>query len=290
MIPDNDWYGHKYILSLYCGHLQPPAIFGSLMHGWRSEMDGSGHRRLTSAPLLVWNELLAAEAKQNGVPNTRSIGAPFLYLIDLLGRGSLRTPPGRGTLCFPYHSAGELRVDRNHRRFVEHVEATETGPFTASLFYQDINRPGFRDPFDEAGWRIVCCGTRDDPLFLFRLYAEILSHEVVLADQLGSSIWYAGALGRRIRIVPATPTMSRSGENEELADFVSTFPMLHGAGLDQRAARDEAYIQLGYSSMLNPTDLSGILGWNSSKRFYASVLGKVIDHRRAPGARGGKDL
>lgn len=101
MIPDNDWYGHKYILSLYCGRPLATAIFGSVMHGWVPELGDAGHRRVTSAPLFVWNEMLEADAVKTGVPNVRAIGAPFLYLAELLGQSG-PSPTGRGTLCFPF--------------------------------------------------------------------------------------------------------------------------------------------------------------------------------------------
>ena len=36
MFPDNNWYGHKHILSKYTG-LKDTKIFGSLQHGWISQ-------------------------------------------------------------------------------------------------------------------------------------------------------------------------------------------------------------------------------------------------------------
>lgn len=288
MIPDNDWYGHKYILSLYCERPRQSAIYGTLMHGWRPEMGGSGHRRLASAPMFVWNEMLAADAARHGIRNTRSIGSPFLYLADLLGQGSEYRPCGRGTLCFPYHSADHVLVEQNHQEFIEHVEATEPAPYTASIFYQDFERPGYREAFEYAGWRVVSFGKRNDPLFLFRLHAEILSHEAVIADQLGTSIWYAGALGRRIRVAPGSPAATRNGKTEPLLDLTATFPSLHAEGLDQRGAQDEAYRQLGHVSMLSPSELATALGWQSSKRFFAAAIGRLIDIRCGPGPRAGR--
>lgn len=285
MIPDNDWYGHKHILSLYCGRLRPAAIFGTLMHGWRPGLAGSGHRRFSSAPLFVWNEMLVAESLRAGVPNVRAVGAPFLYLAELLRQSGPNHAQGTGTLCFPYHSAETVLVKQDHRRFIEHVEATEPGPYTASIFYQDMARPGYCDEFRNADWRITSFGTRSDPLFLFRLHAEILAHEVVIADQLGTSVWYAGALGRRVRIAPGTPTATRAGRADPLAHYASTFPALHNDGLEPRAAQEEALTQLGYESMLSPADLSTALGWRSRKRVYAFAVGKLIDKRLGPGPR-----
>ena len=278
MIPDNDWYGHKYILSLYCGRPLATAIFGSVMHGWVPELGDAGHRRVTSAPLFVWNEMLEADAVKTGVPNVRAIGAPFLYLAELLGQSG-PSPTGRGTLCFPFHSAERYIVEQGHRRLIDHVEATEPGPYSVSIFYQDLKRPEYRKSYEEAGWRIVSFGDRSDPLFLFRLYAELLCHQVVIADQLGTSVWYAGALGRRVRVSPDPPAGFQDGRPYPVARLASRYPTLHNEGLEPQAAQEEAFLQLGRPSMLSPSALSESLGWQSRKRFYAFAIGSLIDKR-----------
>ncbi len=204
-----------------------------------------------------------------------------------MGRGPTERPPGRGTLCFPYYSADHVLVEQDHRQFICHVEETEPGPYTASIFYQDLVRPGYRKIFDDAGWRVVSFGSRDDPLFLFRLHAEVLSHQVVIADQLGTSIWYAGALGRRIRIAPGSPAATRHGKTEPLRDLTSRFPDLHGVGMDQLAAKEESLRQLGRASTLSPAELAQTLGWKSAKTVLAAAVGTLIDCRRGSGPRSG---
>src|SRR3954447_12712175 len=97
---DNDWYGHRKILSEYCG-VRNSAAFATILHGWIWNLDPTrGRRRVTAAPYLLWNYRHLVQGRRNGVPNVDAIGAPFAYLCQL-GRGTVDRP--QGTILFPQH-------------------------------------------------------------------------------------------------------------------------------------------------------------------------------------------
>jgi hypothetical protein len=286
VIPDNWWYGHNQVLSAYCGR-DPAPIFGSVVHGWWADYAQGGHRRLSAAPLLVWTDAHRAQALGRGVPNVVAIGAPFVYLASMLDAGVGSAPVGAGTLCFPFHGGDASEVDQDYAELIAEVEAHEPGPYTASIFYQDLDRPGLRARFDDAGWRVVSFGTRADPLFLHRLHAEVLAHRSVVADRVGSAIWYAGLLGRRVRVLGPRPSVRVGGAVLDDGDRLR-WPELHGAGLDAHGARAAAELELGAGCRRSPDELARILGWGTWRAPVASVLAKVIDWREGTGVRRGE--
>jgi hypothetical protein len=291
MIPDNWWYGHNQVLSLYCGRRAPAPIFGSVVHGWRADFTDPplGHRRISAAPLFVWNERDRLQAEARDVPNVVTIGAPFAYLAAMLDPGSGTRPQGAGTLCFPYHSADALQAHQDHDRLVAEVEATEPGPYTASIYYQDLDRPGIMEHYEDAGWRLVSFGTRADPMFLFKMFAELLAHHSVVADGLGSALWYAALLGRSIRVLGSLPEVRRGdGSLDSAHDLAARWPDIHGPGVSGPEAEQLARMELGWASMRSPSELTRLLGWRSWRGVAARGLRRAIDVRVGAHVRRGE--
>lgn len=128
MTPDNDWYGHKAALAAYCGETSLRPMFCYMPHGWQGDYLDPGHRLVTAAPLYLWSDLHVEQARANGGRNVHCIGAPFSYVVARL-YGSTPPPPGRGTLCFPAHSAeGEISYDVE--RTISSVTEALPGPYT----------------------------------------------------------------------------------------------------------------------------------------------------------------
>ena len=57
MLADNNWYGHRYILSRYLG-IKDRNIFGWIQHGWQSQSLQKVNRKLEAKkyPLFFWTK------------------------------------------------------------------------------------------------------------------------------------------------------------------------------------------------------------------------------------------
>jgi hypothetical protein len=155
---------------------------------------------------------------------------------------------------------------QDHSRFIAEVEATETGPFTVALFYVDMSRAEVVSPYEKAGWRIVSFGRRDENMFVYRVITEMVRHRSVVSDQVGTAIWYAAHLGRRVRIVGPPPEHLSADPQAIRARWPSVF----GAGVDGDEAMALAELELDGSRLLEPAALRDALGWSSWGRMIGA--------------------
>jgi hypothetical protein len=289
MMPENNWYGHTFVLARYCGmrSLTPP-IFGSVPHGWRLDYTTTSPGTLSSAPLLVWNDRHAEAATAVGVQHVVKIGAPFVYaahsLVKEIGPVS---PAGRGTLFMPGHSVRQILTNKDHRQLITEVEATEEGPFSVALFYIDLARDEVRHPYEEAGWRVVSFGRRDQDLYLYRIITEMLHHQTLISDDLSTAIWYGAHLGRRVRIVDPGRRDLTKAQASTHALARDLWPRLFDAGAEGEEAIDLADAELGASSMLPASELTNALGWSTWRRPLANTVRLAVDIRHGGGFRRG---
>jgi hypothetical protein len=280
MMPDNDYYGHRTAMARYCGLKQlSPAVFGSIRHGWQPDLGIIGDRRIKAAPIFVWNEREQREAADRSIPNVLAIGAPFLYGLATMSAATDDIPLGVGTIVFPVHSDGSGRLTQDCDALIRAVEANEVGPFTVSIFYQDIVRPEFVAPFERAGWRIVSFGTRAEPMFLPRLILELRAHRTVVSNVVCSALWYGAHLGRRVRVLGPVPEIVAFAGQEVPLDHSSRWPQLYANGVEGADAIALAAPEVGSSSLRPPDELAELLGWRSWHRYAAQVVRLAIDVR-----------
>lgn len=285
MIPDNDWYGHKLAFAHYCGMQRPLPIFGSLVHGWYPDIvESVGGRKISSAPLFVWNQRHLQQAARLAIPNVQCVGAPFLYAkANLLANGVTDVRPGTGTFVLPGHSGESTQHEFAARRLIDSVEQDFSPPFTISIYYQDFAKP-HTDMFRSAGWRVVSFGSRNEPMFLYRLIAEMSRHKALVADAPQTGVWYGAALGLHTTVVnDAHWTTTRTSPNP----LINRWPEL-AQGIDGEAAMALSGVELGQESMRSPKELAAVLGWTShTKRFLAGGIGKLADIRYGRQLRSG---
>ena len=286
-MPENNWYGHTFVLARYCGlkSLAPP-IYGMLPHGWRPDYSPIVRPTFSHAPLLVWNERHAEAASAAGVEHIVRVGAPFVYASHSIAGNFEGTASGKGTLCMPLHSVSRRHSIQNHGQLIAEVEESEDGPFAVALFYVDMSRREVTDPYHRAGWRIVSFGRRDDNLFIYRVIAEMVRYRTVVSDHLSTATWYAAHLGKRVRVMgspPAHPDLKESG----LSVMSDRWPDIYGEGLEGEAAQMLANRELGASFALSPADLRNALGWSTWRQGAATTLRLAIDLRHDRAMRRG---
>lgn len=280
MKPDNDWYGHKRVLSDYCGYENKKSVFGYIPHGWEPAWTAEhGRRRIKQAPLFVWNQRLQEQAQSFGLANVICIGAPYIYAVHML-LGEER-PTGLGTIAFPSHSAEGTQIGGEMDSFIREVESKCPPPYTVSVFYQDLQKEVV-NLYRDAGWKIVSFGTRADDQFLYRQLKEIARHEHVVGNLLQTALWYGGFLGKSIRLIGDRPkilSISKLHSPESVKRdldrhliFEDRFSGIRGEGLNAAVAQNIAAHELGAEFKRSPKELSQILGWTSPWRTTASIV------------------
>ncbi|MEV6306186.1 hypothetical protein AB0M02_42710 [Actinoplanes sp. NPDC051861] len=269
----NHFYGHAHVLAEYCGldPSNPPRIDGYLQHGW-NVVDGlgAGTPYAPGLPIFVWSERTRRRAWSMGRPKATVIGSPFLYLLgstpDTAGLAESR----EGTIWYPFHGWEGQKVDGDHRRLIDEIAATEPGPITFCLYWQEFQDARIRAAYERAG-RVICHGyrgymrARTDARFLHKQLAELRRHRRVASNRLSSAVLYGVAAG----CAPAVygDPMHLDRENTATAERVRReWPELHGITPDPEAARVTALAELGDGYLASPAELRATLGWSEAHR------------------------
>jgi hypothetical protein len=264
----NHFYGHAHVLAEYCGldPENPPRIAGFLQHGW-NVVDGlgGGTPYVPGRPLFVWSEQTRRRAWSMGRRQATVVGAPFLYLLTIVPEPE---PAARreGTIWYPFHGWEGQRVKGDHQRMLDEIRATEDGPVTFCLYWNEYRNDAIRAEYERYG-RVICHGYRGfqwrdtDRLFLHRQLAELRRHRRVASNRLSSAVLYGAAAG----CAPAVYGDPMHLEKEHLptAERIRRqWPELHGKQPDPVAARASALAELGDGYLAPPAELRLLLGWS----------------------------
>lgn len=284
---DNGYYGHREILARYAGVRSPaPPIWGYLQHGWHPGRGFPDRYRLADLlPKLVWSWRNLAEGNHGGGRRYVGVGAPFLYLLRLLG--SVDAPDTPCTLVYPFHTAPEEYTLGSHDALVREIAEREAGPVTACLYSLDFADHSVRKPYEDAGFRVITHGRRDDPDFLFRQRSEILRHSRVVSNRVGTAIWYAAACGREVEMYGPSFAVGSAAEGTEFDRFQrSEWPELFSGPVPPHLARELGRSELGDEYVRSPEELREVVGWTAMKiRAEPAVRAAVVARRIAKRAR-----
>lgn len=271
MDSSNHWYGHAHVLAEYCGldRDNPPRINGVIQHGWTFVHGfGYGHNPPHGFAKYVWGDVNRRRGQAIGWRDYYTIGAPFAYLEKMYPRTEADPEP-EGTIWFPFHGTVDWEaVTGDHTKLIDEIKETETGPVTMCLYYVEYEMPEVRKLYEDAGFRVITLGQRGTfykggtTNFLKRQLAELRRHKRVASNRLSTAIFYGIAAG----LEPAVygdpmdiPGINVGFDGTHLLE--KTFPELHGKNLDLEAARATCAEELGLNSLLSPTELGLILGW-----------------------------
>jgi hypothetical protein len=265
----NYHYGHAHILARYCEMADPqhpPRIRGYLQHGWNMG-DGlaPGTPYVAGSRILVWSEETRRRSWSQGRRNVIVVGAPFAYLLEMEpGDGTTAA----GTIFYPFHGWEGQQVHGDHERLIAEVKATESGPVTACLYWNEYRMRRVRKMYESAGFRVICHGYRGfwwrdhNREFLYDQLAELRRHRRVISNRLCSAVWYGLLAGREIAVYGdpmvldnADPTFG--GEPR----LRRQWPELYGVDTDYPTCHAMARRQLGADDLARPDELRTYLGW-----------------------------
>ncbi|GGK98086.1 hypothetical protein [Mangrovihabitans endophyticus] len=262
----NHFYGHAHVLAAYCGldPADPPRIHGFLQHGW-NVLDGLGPETpyLPGLPIFVWSQRTRRRAWSMGRRQATVVGAPYLYLLSL--RPAAGPPERSGTIWYPFHGWERQSVAGDHQRLIDEAVATEPGPITFCLYWQEYHNPRIRAAYERAG-RVICHGYRGkrwqdtDRQFLHQQLTELRRHRRVASNRLSSAVLYGAVTGCEPAVYG--DPMQLNGEDRRLAAWIRRqWPELHGTDPDPVDASASAAAELGADGMVGPDELRALLGW-----------------------------
>ena len=265
----NHFYGHAHVLAEYCGldPEDPPRINGYLQHGW-NVVDGLGLGTpyVQGRPIFVWSEQTRRRAWSMGRRQATVVGAPFLYLLDLVPEPA--EPVERaGTIWYPFHGWEGQHIKGDHQRLVDEILETEDGPVTFCLYWHEYRNDLVRAEYEKAG-RVICHGYRGymwrdtDRKFLHNQLAELRKHKRVASNRLSSAIFHGVAAGCEPAVYGDPMYLDK--EHRPTAERVRRqWPELHGKHLDPVASRATALAELGVGYQASPAELRAMIGWTS---------------------------
>jgi hypothetical protein len=286
MHPSNDYYGHDMILSWAASIHRPKRTFGYVQHGWKPESAfGPGMRLIPRAPLFVWSEAnRAATAALHRRHPVEAIGAPFLYLYELL-KPALTREPTKDLLVYPCHQLRSAPLaDEVHSSLIEQVRALDADSTTVNLHPYEFEDLATRELYEAdlpgatvtTNWLQPPWVVSDDPTILVRQIIQILDHRRVVSNCLTTALFYAAYLDRDARLLrhPARRQPPTEGRGRALHEELER-------ATDGDALRAIAGIELGAEHLRTPTDLRAVMGWDSRGRTAVAAAVRWVS-----GARG----
>ncbi len=280
-------FGHREIL-IAANKLQENTLFlASVQHGW-DPGPAIGKRiltrRMTQYSNLVWSKRIQEFLSRNGNYISTPIGAPWSHLLRACGinpyvpktssnDSSLPTHPR--VLYFPSHSShGFLAIHQKNASFLNSL--TLGNKVKVCLFWSDFVNPKVRELHLREGYEITCAGYRGSSggevpwsplggriLYLPSILEMIERAEIVVLDTIGTALWYAISLGKRIVLLNGSEKFqnwsSGSGVDMEIDVFTlmakldSNFPSikLKEVQNSNNELLDYALSELGWKSTPN---------------------------------------
>lgn len=304
-------YGHREILLASAINSNPnldksSLLIGGILHGWAFDPSVWRVRKsnLQRAPRFVWHRKF--EEKLPTSTGNVAIGAPWLYLLRQLGivkhsKVFLEGREQKEVLVFPGHNLLYTSKDIFHQ-VSKYREIIGSRTATVCLYWLDFLDPLTYRTFVDAGFNVVCIGYTPRGkfgysskggrvTFLPRLLELFVSHELVLADELGSGVIYAASLGKNIELCPDShssdiqfqlSSIMGKGEGFYLtADewLENHDPDLWKSGKSSAKLIEIAWEELGETSLLSDEELAS-LPWSESEipeELFAEYRSKITE-------------
>ena len=161
----------------------------------------------------------------------------------------------------------------SHDSFVEEIRATETGPVTICLYWNEYRVDAVRQEYERAGFRVISHGYRGlnfkgtDTRFLYKQLEELRTHRRVVSNRLSSAIFYGASVGCEVGVY-GDPMLLHAedpvfGGNQRLSRL---WPVLHQPAAPVDEARQIARYELGTDAVLNPVEIVQEFGWSHARR------------------------
>jgi hypothetical protein len=290
-------YGHREILLAYARSFNPSISPGSILragvqHGWAGDANiwRVRNRNLTPAPRYVWENRF--EIKLPKTTGNKAIGAPWLYLLNLLDiekgfeyrlKSSLEK---KEFLIFPGHNLWNTSKPISDQASAFH-KITKGETATVCLYWIDYLQPEVRRSYENLGFEVECVGYLGSPTsstqanmgrtgFLLESVRLMLNHKTIITDEFSSGLLYAASLGLKVvfmddaRAIEHDIILSKDREDSFVGFYLTAsewikncIPELYLTINNGKQFVDFSYQELGFDVMLAEKEL-GKFKWIES--------------------------
>ena len=214
------YYGIGKILRDYCGFPYYLPLPVSVQHGWyfwAIKHDAIKH----ASENWYWSkDIEQKHSKAFNYIKTRTVGSPFLYLLENLKYNEVPFNMRKGSIVFPAHSASSNRAAFNYEVYANLLDQLPDiyKPITVCVYYLDLKR-GITQPFIKKGFNVVSNGNSlYDEDFLLRFVNNAKDKQYALANDRTSALLYASAMG--LRAYYYGPKVKRFVDIEQISEDI----------------------------------------------------------------------
>ena len=290
MFIDNNWYGNRFIFSRYC-KIKDKIALASIQHGLYLPKENLNFYKRTFQifPWLVWDKKLKINAEKFNQKKVESVGAPFLYLHNILKKKKIKS---KGTLIIPAKSSFENNEEIDFKKLIQFVKKRYPKPYTILVGYFDLDRvKSIRHNYKNCTF--TTCGKRGNKFFTDNLYRHISEHKIVTIFYVGTPILYSLFLKKKTffffsRFLKNTNNKSKTltlkkhlektlRENKDLVNIMKKNYSLNFSNLNTKKNQENAAKALGNDCIKKRDELKRLLGWDSKfKRFIGYFISIII--------------
>ncbi|MGG5171233.1 hypothetical protein ACQR35_03500 [Pseudarthrobacter sp. J1738] len=274
----NHFYGHSAVLAGHAGLPRPRHMRGLLQHGWTPVTPISTHFAdlASAAPagnLFVWTHDSRGWTEEESVRETgfrsTAIGAPALYLAEMVNRSG---PPIERTIdavVFPFHGTRLVSVDGDQNAYAREIFERE-GSALVCMHVDDLQKPEIVKAWTDAGHTITSAGERRDSAFLARVMWLLMSSKKVISNRLATALIYGAAVETPVSIYGPHFQIAGIQETSSEEYLRRLWPEFYEDATDGPTLLSVARAELGYEYMQSPEELRHTLGWDTpSVRAFA---------------------
>lgn len=288
MFADNDYYGHRFILSRYC-RKKNLNCFATIQHGILTppQEKNLGKRKFIFSPFLCWNRRVYEKAKLKKIPSVIPIASPFIYL-DMIVKKNKKKP--RGTIVFPSKSSSKFDRKVDNEALILETEKNFPGPYSICVYYLDLNKDWSK--YKKRGWRVFSCGNKESKQFLFKLYKHLSGHKNVVCTSINTAAFYSMYLKKNFKLIFNFKAHSKNKSMVNLNSvdqkiqkktrdhFEKKYPGFCRNKLSRQKRFEIAKIELGHEFVRDKEDLIKLLGWDSNvKKLLSKILNFYFRYR-----------
>ncbi len=272
--PENRVYGNLAILNHFAG-VSNKQIRGRLQHGWPAHSPHDLYYKNDLLPTYVWSEESENAAMNLGWRNFTSIGAPWLYLLQILERDGWQispneksSQPGNSLWVYGRHVIGtQSSVSEDLFHFLEKANLEAAPGDFCLLYFEDFDSLSFAEKSQFENLRIVTLGQRSSSFIsdshLVRLFHILKSVSQVRIDHPSSLVLYALSLDIRISWMQNSNwqkavDVARETNNNNLEK------LLLSSTNNSLQYKSYALMKLGSTSLKSEAELRRILLWDNN--------------------------
>lgn len=190
-------YGMGTIIRHYAGYPHALPLPVAIQHGWTMVPKRVDAR--ADAPENWYWSAAAEQLYRTAYPTltTRTVGAPFLYLLKRLAYKPMPPAAQKGSIVFPSHSTPSIEIVCDFDEYAALLAELPAAyhPITVCLYYVDRDR-GLDEPFLRRGFPVVTNGAnRYAANFLGNFVRNVHGKRFIFSNQLTSALLFAAAMG-----------------------------------------------------------------------------------------------